>query len=1350
MPLSERGIRPICEVVSSQIANSAFHGTRLDVQHVGEVMERLVETAEYRFGLNRKMIASELVFVSHETYTPARGGSASAEINALRRTFKENANQIVIANTKGFTGHTMGVGIEDVMAVKSLETGKIPPIAHIDEGFEPDPELGDLNLSRGGTYNPQFALRLGAGFGSQIAMVLFRRVPGVGERINHPVYDKWLAAISGYAAADLEVVQRTLRIKSQGIPVNEPTKGSWVFGKLPAMWAVPGHSGEGTRAQVDIQEDILSLSENRNSAALPAQESGSVLERANDNEIKTFVLATVSEKTGYPVEMLDLDLDLEADLGIDTVKQAELFATVRTNYGIPRREDLRLSDYNTLEKVIGFVRDNLQGESVQSETFTAKADQLIDTTSKEISHSSSASVEKTVVNPETNDAEVNLFVLQTVSEKTGYPTEMLDLDLDLEADLGIDTVKQAELFATVRTHFGIPKREDLRLSEYNTLAKVIGFVKDATAPVVSNVVEQPEAKTDQSTSLETGSSTLEVQVSAVETKTLRRRIPQPVLLSRIELCIPTGVTFDGGRVLILTSKDKTAPILARHLEGLNAEVLTVEVNSSLEAAEAWVLKGPLLGVYCLTGLDTDPKWNEHRTEAWSSALEQRIQPLFQLSKLIPSNAFLVSATRMGGLHGVMNPANPLGGAVSGFTKAYSQERRGALVKVIDFENEAKSDFIAESLIQETLNDPSSLEIGRENGLRFNISLTDQMVETIPDLEFSPDSVFVVSGGTGGITGSVVEDLAKRSKGSFHLLSRTSLDAVNEADLKLFKQDRNQYKAELIHRSAAANEKITPVQMEENLASLERASATMDLLRKIQEYGGKANYLKCDVTDPESVFNAIEQIKNAENHVDYLIHAAGVEKSHKLESKSLEEFQQVIKVKANGFMNLLGSLEKAKRLPRSVVFFSSVAGRFGNAGQADYSAGNDFLSKLAFWLPTQYPSTQFVSLDWGAWAEIGMASRGSIPTIMERAGIEMLKPAQAAPIVGNVLLEGISGEIVVAGALGMLERARIKNQGVDIPAADAALRSGNPIHLMMSHLTSYSVESGITLEATLDPQELAYLRDHAIKGVPVLPGVVGIDGFSRAAKHISSVLASDNSGFEVERLEKIEFLTPIKFYGNKSRKIMWKAKAVKTSDGLQVNVSLESDIERKTGKMEHTLHFTGLVFLTPKQVASPESANPPKWGKHKEVSSAEIYRLYFHGPSFQVLEAAQRSGDNVLGKFNKKLVSIPADEPGLFTTPLLIELCFQTAGLWEAGTTGILGLPHSIGELKVYRNYLNGSAIYAVVKPKFRDGELYFDARVMDAKGNVYLDLTDYRTTPQSDPAEVQLVEPMKMLLADES
>ena len=168
-----RGLAPICEVLGSVAANSAFHGTRLNVDHIRSVMEELVRGVEARTGIGRAEMASHMVFVSHETYTPARGGSAAAEIHALRGVFGAAADRIVIANTKGFTGHAMGTGIEDVVAVKALETGCVPPVANFKEV---DPELGRLNLSRGGSYPVEYALRLGAGFGSQISMTLLRRV----------------------------------------------------------------------------------------------------------------------------------------------------------------------------------------------------------------------------------------------------------------------------------------------------------------------------------------------------------------------------------------------------------------------------------------------------------------------------------------------------------------------------------------------------------------------------------------------------------------------------------------------------------------------------------------------------------------------------------------------------------------------------------------------------------------------------------------------------------------------------------------------------------------------------------------------------------------------------------------------------------------------------------------------------------------------------------------------------------------------------------------------------------------------------------------------------------------------
>ena len=62
---------------------------------------------------------------------------------------------------------------------------------------------------------------------------------------------------------------------------------------------------------------------------------------AETDEMVQAVVAIVAEMTGYPPELLDLDLDLEADLGVDTVKQAEVFAAVRERYGVERDPNLQ-------------------------------------------------------------------------------------------------------------------------------------------------------------------------------------------------------------------------------------------------------------------------------------------------------------------------------------------------------------------------------------------------------------------------------------------------------------------------------------------------------------------------------------------------------------------------------------------------------------------------------------------------------------------------------------------------------------------------------------------------------------------------------------------------------------------------------------------------------------------------------------------------------------------------------------------------------------------------------------------------------------------------------------------------
>ena len=211
-----------------------------------------------------------------------------------------------------------------------------------------------------------------------------------------------------------------------------------------------------------------------------------VRQQAPDESVKERVLAIVAEKTGYPKDMLDLDLDLEADLGVDTVKQAEMFAAIRELYNIPRDQNIKLRDYPTLAHVIRFVHEkrpdlagrnfaaNPRGRSLRTAA-ARRRNQLLPRR---------ASAEAVT------DESIKEKVLEIVAEKTGYPKEMLDLDLDLEADLGVDTVKQAEMFAAVRAAYNIPRDENIKLRDFPHWRMSSALLHDKR-PDLAGVISSP-------------------------------------------------------------------------------------------------------------------------------------------------------------------------------------------------------------------------------------------------------------------------------------------------------------------------------------------------------------------------------------------------------------------------------------------------------------------------------------------------------------------------------------------------------------------------------------------------------------------------------------------------------------------------------------------------------------------------------------------------------------------------------------------------------------------------------------------------------------------------------------------
>ena len=145
---------------------------------------------------------------------------------------------------------------------------------------------------------------------------------------------------------------------------------------------------------------------------------------------------------------------------------------------------------------------------------------------------------------------------------------------------------------------------------------------------------------------------------------------------------------------------------------------------------------------------------------------------------------------------------------------------------------------------------------------------------------------------------------------------------------------------------------------------------------------------------------------------------GMDRSHPPPNKEPREFDLVFDVKSDGLFNLLHAIGD---MPLgATVSFSSIAGRFGNVGQTDYSSANDLLCKITSSFRTTRPATRGIVIDWTAWGGIGMATRGSIPKMMEAAGIDMLPPEAGIPLIRRELTTGATrGEIVIGQRLGVL-------------------------------------------------------------------------------------------------------------------------------------------------------------------------------------------------------------------------------------------------------------------------------------------------------------------------------------------
>jgi hypothetical protein len=261
-------------------------------------------------------------------------------------------------------------------------------------------------------------------------------------------------------------------------------------------------------------------------------------------------------------------------------------------------------------------------------------------------------------------------------------------------------------------------------------------------------------------------------------------------------------------------------------------------------------------------------------------------------------------------------------------------------------------------------------------------------------------------------------------------------ARDDQHIALFRQSRDVLKNALIAEARASGEKVTPKQIDDKIMGLERQEAALRAIEAVEGAGGTAYYYSLDLRDGDKVTAVVDDIRQRHGKIDVLLHAGGLLIDRVLPNKEPHQFALVFDVKADGFFSLI---KAARGMPiGATVSFSSVAGRFGNNGQSDYSSANDLLCKISSSMRTWRPETRGIAIDWTAWGQIGMASRGSVQAILESLGVDMLPPEAGVPTIRRELTYGATrGELVVAGRLGAWLDEKDPTGGLDVDEAQRA-------------------------------------------------------------------------------------------------------------------------------------------------------------------------------------------------------------------------------------------------------------------------------------------------------------------------
>jgi len=868
-------------------------------------------------------------------------------------------------------------------------------------------------------------------------------------------------------------------------------------------------------------------------------------------ELQPVLLAIVAEKTGYPAEMIDTGMDMEADLGIDSIKRVEILSAMRAQVpDLPQVATTKMAATRTLAQIIELFGGATDGGAPAVPTAAARA---VASVAAPVDASVPASV------PVSRVSALQPILLEIVAEKTGYPAEMIDTDMDMEADLGIDSIKRVEILSAMRTRVpDLPQVATTKMAATRTLAQIIelfGGVADAGA------TSAPVASATPAAAVPAAASTADRAVAPPEA--LPEALP-PVARVAVRVRPAAAVGFSmpwlrGVAPIVVTSDGA----------GVAQAVVQLLTARGVNAVEAPVSAVPATagGVIFLGGL---------RDVAGEAAVAVN-REAFAAARTVATyfrehGGLFVTVQDTGGDFGLSGreAGRAWLGGIAALVKTARDEWPVATCKAIDVERAGRTDAaVAEAIVAELFGGGPEVEVGL-SGAGERITLASVPCAVSPAVApMPPGAVFVVTGGARGVTAASLMALGHAAQPRLVILGRTAL--LDEPAVYRTATTEAALKRTAMEEAMKAGRAVTPKDVGAAVERLLAAREVRETLAQLTATGAQVRYDAVDVRDPGALGALLADVRHTWGPIQGIVHGAGVLADAFIDKKTDAQFDRVFDTKVLGLQALL---DATSRDPLEVIcLFSSVAARGGNSGQSDYAMANEVLNKVAAVEARRRDGQcRVVAIGWGPW-DGGMVTPALRAHFVER-GVALLPMAAGADAFVKELMAPTTDDVEIV-----------------IGGGDAGLHGGEaPGGRVLARME-------VTVTAATHPQ----LESHRIQGKPVLPVVMAVEWFARLAR----ALFPERSSVQLRDVRVVRGIVLTGFDGIGD---LFTIQATRCATGVELELRDASDVLRYAAVIEPG-----------ETTAKAEPLNGAVLGE-SPWQATEIYspNTLFHGRDFQVI------------------------------------------------------------------------------------------------------------------------------------